>query len=916
MTIDDDRYAYRAYPAGTQQLQSGHRLGPYEIIAAIGAGGMGEVWRAKDTRLDREVAVKVLPASFAADAQLRIRFDREARAISSLNHPHICTLFDVGQAAGLDFLVMELIDGESLADRLRKGPLPLDQVLRIGSQIATALHAAHKQGIVHRDLKPGNIMITRAGAKLLDFGLAKSAAAATPFVDSVPGMATAAKPLTQEGTIVGTFQYMAPEQLEGLDADVRTDIFALGCVLYEMATGKRAFEGASKTSLIAAIVSLHPAPIASLSPGTPLALDHVVSRCLAKDPEDRWQTAHDVAAELQWIANASSASAIAPLPGGRRIRRERMAWGIAGLALAAAIAAGMMSFSASRAPRQTLRASIAPPSGSTFDFTGGHAGSLALSPDGGMLVVAIDEPNVRDSLWIRSLATGEVKRIAGSEGARYPFWSPDSRWVGFFSRAKLMKAETNGAPPVAICDAPSGRGGSWSREGVILFSPGPTAALFRVSASGGEPQPVTKLDAANETTHRWPSFLPDGKRFVYLSTQGTGLAARGTIWLASLDRPGRTALVQTLANAVHASGHLLFTREGTLLAQKLDLRAEALVGDPIPISSSVADDAGATWRGTFTASANGVLAFRSGVADTLRTVSIYDAAGTVVQKIEEPASYALYSAMAFSPDGKRLALEIRDPKAGNDDLWILELDRGIRTRLTFDPAGEYVPSWSPDGSRIAFSRAEAGKHWSIVVKDVDGPGDETTVFAPENESAWVTGWSPDGRLLACTGQDASGKRDVVIVPLDGSPPRRFLTASYNEMNPRFSPDGKWISYASLESGTAELYVVSWPEGKGKRQISIGGLKEPQVGFWKGDELLYLSADGVLTSALLRPHGSVLDVEKPHPLFEVRDSVALALSPDGSRVAAVYPYHDNAAKPADVVELIVNWDAALGTSRGN
>jgi eukaryotic-like serine/threonine-protein kinase len=875
---------------------------------------MGEVWRAKDTRLDREVAVKVLPASFAADAQLRIRFDREARAISSLNHPNICTLFDVGQEAGLDFLVMELIDGESLADRLRKGPLPVEQVLRIGSQIATALHAAHRQGIVHRDLKPGNIMITRSGAKLLDFGLAKSAAAATTFVDSVTGMATAARPLTQEGTIVGTFQYMAPEQLEGFEADARTDIFALGCVLYEMATGRRAFEGASKTSLIAAIVSSHPAPIASLSPATPPALDHVVNRCLSKDPEDRWQTAHDVAAELQWIANASSASAIAPLPGARRIRRDRVVWGIASLAVAVVVAAGAVAFQAKRVPRETLRASIAPPPGRAFDFTGRNAGSVAISPDGRMLVVTIDEPNVRDSLWVRSLATGESKKIPGSEGATFPFWSPDSRWVAFFASNRLMKAEMNGAPPVAICDAPAGRGGSWNREGVILFTPNPTSGLFRVSASGGEPQPVTKLDPANETTHRWPWFLPDGRQFVYLATQGTGIAGRGTIWLASLDRPDRTALVQTLTNAIPAAGRLLFTREGMLLAQKLDLRAAALVGDAVPVTSFVANDASGTGRAAFTASENGILALRSGTSERLRTVAIYDARGTVEQRIEEPGAYGLYSVLAFSPDGRRIAVEIGDAKGANDDLWVLELDRAIRTRLTFDPAGDYIPSWSPDGSQIAFSRAEAGRHWYIVVKEVDGTGDETTVFAPENESAWVTGWSPDMRLLACTVQDTSGKRDVVIVPLDGSPPRRFLTAPYNEMNPTFSPDGKWLTYVSLESGTAELYVVSWPDGKGKRQISTGGLRTPQMGVWNGDEILFVAADGALTSARLRPEGSVLQVEKPRSLFDIRDSVAVGISAGTSRVATVYPEENKEAKHPDVVELIVNWDVALQAPR--
>lgn len=890
----------------TSNLKSGVRLGPYEVISAIGAGGMGEVWRAKDTRLERDVAVKVLPASFAADAQLRIRFEREARTISSLNHPNICTLFDVGKEHDLDYLVMELIDGESLADRLRKGPLPIEDVLRIGNQIAAALQAAHRRGITHRDLKPGNVMLTRSGAKLLDFGLAKSASVDASLVPSTPDL-TEAKPLTAEGTIIGTFQYMAPEQLEGLEADARTDIFALGCVLYEMATGKRAFEGRSRTSLIAAIVASQPAPIASLAPATPAALDHVVRRCLEKDPENRWQSAQDVAAELLWIANASSLDAIAPLPGKRRTK-PFLPWAIAAVATVVGVTATVVSIVQRPVRPGMARVSLAPSGGRAFDFRAEGTGSIALSPDGTRAIFGIRESGTDDFLWVRVLATGEWKKISGSQGARNPFWSPDGRHLGFFAQGKLMKSDLSGAPPVALCDAEFGRGGSWSRDGTIVFSPTAVSGIFRISAAGGEPQPVTTLDSELDVSHRWPSFLPDGRRFVYFAATRAGLSSTpGTIWLASLDSAERKPLVSTFANAVVASGHLLFVRDDALMAQPLDEAAGRLVGEAVLLADSVLVDEG-RGRAAFSASSTGAIAYRAGEAASLRTVTIFNREGTVLQRFEEPAVYASYSALTFSPDGSRLAIEIADTKERNDDLWILETDRAIRTRITFDPNGDFVPAWSNTGSRMAFSRAETAKHWYLIVRDVDGAGGEKVVYQSEEESIWATGWSPDDALLACSIQDGRGGRDVIVVPLDGSPPRRFLSAPYNEYNPTFSPDGKWIVYASNESGRPELYVISWPEGTNKRQISTGGLKAPMAGHWSGDRILFNSAQGVITSVRVRPNGASLDVEDPVSLFEVRDAVALGYARDGSRIAAAFPYVDESTPKADLVELILDWDA--------
>ncbi|MCM2317460.1 MAG: serine/threonine-protein kinase, partial [Thermoanaerobaculia bacterium] len=448
-------------------LTAGTRLGPYEIVSPLGAGGMGEVWRAKDTRLERDVAIKILPGDFATNVQLKARFEREAKTISQMNHPNVCTLFDVGHDEGIDYLVMELIEGESLADRLLKGPLPIELVLRHGTEIASALDAAHKQGIVHRDLKPGNVMLTKAGAKLLDFGLAKSGPlmSATSSVSQLADGPTVHKPLTEQGTILGTFQYMAPEQLVGQEADPRTDIFAFGAVLYEMATGQRAFVGKNKTSLVAAIVSGTPPPVSQVAPLTPPALDHVIKKCLEKDPDDRWQSIHDVADQLRWISEAGSrAGEPAPLLAKRKTKL-RVAWALHAATALVAVAATLGVIYATKAPPRVLRATLLPPDKLVFEPTNG---AMALSPDGKRLVFPARDSSGKTTLWVRSLDALTAQPLAGTDGGHSPFWSPDSRFIGFFSNGKLRKIDASGGPPQVLCDARNGRGGSWSRSGVIL----------------------------------------------------------------------------------------------------------------------------------------------------------------------------------------------------------------------------------------------------------------------------------------------------------------------------------------------------------------------------------------------------------------------------------------------------------------
>jgi predicted Ser/Thr protein kinase len=519
-------------------LAQGTRLGPYEILASVGAGGMGEVYRARDTRLDRTVAIKVLPSHLSSNPEIRQRFDREARTISSLSHPHICALHDVGHQDGIDYLVMEFLEGETLTDRLSRGALPAEQVLRYSIEIADALDKAHRQGIVHRDLKPGNIMLTKSGVKLVDFGLAKLAAAG-PANTSVSILPTqAGMNLTQEGTILGTFQYMAPEQLEGKEADARSDIFAFGAVLYEMATGKKAFSGKSQASLIASILSAEPPPISSVQPMTPPALDRVVKTCLAKDPDDRWQTAHDVMLQLKWIAEGGSQAGVpAPLVARRR-GHERLAWGVAAVLAVSTIALAAVQLARPRAAVRVVRSSLLPPEKTTYHFIGDAAGPPAVSPEGLQIAFTARDSSGKSLLWVRSLDSPVPRAVAGTEDAMYPFWSPDSKFIGFFAGGKLKKIEASGGPAFALCDAGDARGGTWNKDGVIVFEPHFRDPLFRVPATGGKAAPVTKFDESRrETTHRFPFFLPDGSHFLYLA----GSHAVGTeselhaIYLGSLD---------------------------------------------------------------------------------------------------------------------------------------------------------------------------------------------------------------------------------------------------------------------------------------------------------------------------------------------------------------------------------------------
>ena len=893
------------------KIDSGSRLGPYEIVSRIGAGGMGEVWKATDTRLDRDVAIKILPAEFALSAQLKLRFEREAKAISQLNHPNICTLHDVGEQDGVGYLVMELLEGESLADRLTRGALPIEQVLKCGIEIASALDRAHHMGIVHRDLKPGNIWLTKSGAKLLDFGLAKSGIESTPRESEFDGM-TQQKPLTQEGTIVGTYQYMSPEQISGEQVDARTDIFAFGAVLYEMLTGTAAFRGKNRTSIVAAIISGEPPPVSSIQPLTPPALERVIRTCLAKDPEDRWQTAHDAGLELEWIAQGGSQIGVAAPIAHRRRTRERVSWAIALAATLAALGFAAATLRLMRAPIPVLYASINPPSTATFNLLGENCGSLTISPDGRLVTFSAKDEKGTQTLWMRPLGEIAARPIAGTENASFPFWSPDSRFIAFFADGKLKKVDLTGAPALTICEVNTNpRSGSWNRDGIILFSPSSLAAIYKVSAAGGVAVPVTTLDRkAGETTHRWACFLPDGRHFLYMvGTHAAGTKSEtNAIYIASIDSHEKSLLLRARSNAIYASGHLLYVRDRILVAQPFDSKALRFTGDPMPVVQEIRYETG-FFRALFSVSDNGTLVYQSGSGNNNVPLTFFDRTGKVTEVLGEPSAYR---GLSLSPDGRQVAEVIEDPGSGTTGIWLNGLSRHIRSRFSFGSADQSSPVWSPDGTRIVYSSVDGGTSKGIpdlYVKEVSGSGTEAPLVVDARVKT-PTSWSSDGRLLAYDSTDFTSKTksDIWIVPMTGDhKPFPFLHTKFEEGGAQFSPDGRWLAYNSDESGRVEVYIVPFPSGVGKWQVSSNG---GGGAHWRSDgrELIYLGSDvNKLLAVPFEAKGGAVTIGTPIPLFDISLALAGDVSADHNRfLLAISPN----ARQNEPITLVTNWPATL------
>jgi serine/threonine protein kinase len=856
-------------------ISPGTRLGPYEIVAPIGAGGMGEVYKARDTRLDRSVAVKILAADLADNAQFKARFKREAKTISQLSHPHICTLYDVGE----NYLVMELLDGETLADRIAKSPLTLADVLKYGAQIAEGLGKAHREGVIHRDLKPGNIMITKSGAKLLDFGLAKGA----PSPSSVPE-ATIQKPLTQEGTVLGTFQYMAPEQLAGEEPDPRTDIFAFGAVLYEMATGKRAFEGKTKTSLIAAIVSSEPKPISSLQPLTPPSLEHIIRKCLSKERDDRWQSASDIAEELRWIGQEQP-----PAP-----KRRYSLGGYAALlalVLAGGVFAGYYLVKQRAAPPMTVT-EITTREHAIFDF---ESSAPILSPEGSRVAFVAKPSDGPPLLWIRRLDSSIAQQLKGTENAAFPFWSPDGKSICFFADGRLKRIESAGGAPEILATALSARGGAWNKDGVIIFTPGAAAGLFAVSSSGGEARPLTSLDYAHgQQSHRYPAFLPDGRRFLaYIQ----GVPEGNNILLGSLDSKETRDILRSDAGVVFAPpDKILLVRNGALRAQRLNMRTFEPVGESFSVAEAVQTSSTLGYAAV-SASDNGSIAYVRGTGATLTQLKFLDAHGAEVGTAGQPADQL---DARLAPDGHAVAVT-RFDSGGIGHIWSYDFRR--RVEETISATSSWSPVWSPDGKSIVYT-SFSGSPGDLFVRRIDHPSSE--LLLADGWRKIASDWSADGRYIIYhilppgrpLNIEAYSIPDKKIIPLVEGPS--------GGLNGHLSPDQKWLAYSSSASGTMEVYVQSFPMATQKFQISGGGGAMPA---WSkdGHELYFWQGPKLMATTIHTDHGFVADA--PRPLFEARMRSFLGVSrnqydvtPDGRFLVNV-----NVSEQANqTITLVQNW----------
>ena len=875
-------------------LANGTKLGPYLIQSPIGSGGMGEVYRARDSRLERDVAIKVLPANLSTDPSLRQRLEREAKAVSRLSHPHICTLYDIGHQDGVDFIVMELVQGETVEERLRKGPLPSDQTIRISAQIAGALARAHKLGIVHRDLKPANVMLTKSGAKLMDFGLAKESSAA-PLAAALTEMTADQAKLTVEGTIVGTFQYMAPEQLEGKEADARTDIFALGELIHEMATAQPAFSGNSRASLIAAILTTTPPPISSLQPLTPLALERVVKKCLAKDPDERWQSASDLATELSWISESGSQAAGVESRAAASSKWLRAGWIVASVLLLLLIAASIAWWPTNRRlPAMYFHAAVPFP-----------ANDLALSPDQRTVAMVAYSAQANDfTLWTYEIGGRHSASIEGTQGASYPFWSPDGNAIGFFADGKLKKVDLAGGQPQVVCDAPNGRGGTWNHDGVIVFSPDALGPLFRVSALGGSAVEVDKLDKTRfESSHRWPVFLPDGKHFIYLAANFSGKLDRNAIFLGSLDSADRRLLVSSTANAAYAEpGYLIYLRDKSLVAQRFDQRNYSLSGDAHLLSNEVLFLPQVD-RAIFSVSSQALIT-QNGKGAYLSQLTWFDRNGKNTGVVGQPG---FYDNVRLSPDGHRVAADQSDTDGRNIDVWVHEVTRGTSTRLTFDPALDQSPIWSADSQKVLFTSNRSGA-FCLYLKNADGSGTETQLLDSGAALFNPWDWSRDGKYILFRRANELG---YVTWPDKGV--NTLVQAKWTVRGAQFSPDEHWVAYSSNETGNMEIYVSPFPSFNGKWQVSNAGGQEPK---WRSDgkELFYVSTDGKII-AVPATLGTSFEAGTPVALFQThrrqpmssQDVFSYDVSGDGQRFLVATKLDEPSSAPLSV---LLNWTSEI------
>ena len=874
-------------------LSTGRRLGPYEIVSAIGVGGMGEVYRARDTRLDRIIAIKTLPDAFSRDAERRSRFQREARTIAALSHPHICALHDIGEHEGVDFLVMELLEGETLSHRLAAGPLPVAQAVTYAIQIADGLATAHRQGIVHRDLKPGNVMLTRSGAKLLDFGLAKLKA-------DVPGMhaRTMTSPMTEEGQILGTLNYMAPEQLEGRTIDARTDVFAFGAVLFEMLSGRLAFDGAGPASVIGHILHTDPPAMTELVPAVPPALARLISVCLAKDPDDRWSSAHDVLLQLKVLPMEDEAR----LPATPSRTGTRLAWSIAALAAVVAIGLGIARFVEQPAPEASPALdvfTVLAPSDSIQPFSD----APQISPDGRQLAFIATDRAGLTWLYVRALDSENARPLPGTEGASLPFWAPDSRRLAFFANGQVKTTSIDAEAPNAIAAAPVPRGGTWNQNDIILFSPIPSLPLRWVPAAGGKvtdiPQPAGATPGID--TRWFPSFLPDGRHYLFLGRQSP--TAQSSIMVGSLDSASTRPLVQSRAAGIYAApGYLLYRREGSLVAQPFEASTAELQGIAVPIAARVGFNA-ITYQALFSASSTGRLAYQSSIV--MARLNWYDRKGTLV---ESAGAEGGYNTICLTPDDRRVVYELADDRTADVDIWTRELTGGPAARLTFNPAVDFYPVCPASGDAVVFATLREGPPNLFRVL-LNAPGNELAVHQSPLAKL-PNDVSRDGRLLVFSALQAGTGWDIFLMTLPNGSPTPFAATAAEERSAHLSPDSRWIAYVSNESQRAEVYVQPFPPTGAKWQVSTGGGEQP---LWRQDgrELYYVAPDKKLMAVDIKSTPSMFARGEPRVLMETRMTgwerlgagcCQYAPSKDGTRFLI-----STATSSATPITVMVNWE---------
>jgi serine/threonine protein kinase len=863
---------------------------------------MGEVYRARDTRIDRTVALKILGGTLSS-IDHRASLEREARFVASLNHPHICALHDVSREKETPFLVMEYVQGETLAARLARGALPPREAIRYSIQIGEALDHAHRHGVLHRDLKPANIMLTQTGVKVLDFGLAalRTAAPLDVPLDRTP---IAGQRLTSEQALLGTIQYMAPERLEGREADVASDLFAFGAVMYEMATGRRAFDGTSAAGVIAAVLQNDPPSPASIEPAVPATFEWIIQKALARNPDARWQAAGDIVEILRWAARA---------PGERPARATPRRWllpaaGLVALLLGDGASGAYRVLRAEAPPEPSLMFSIFPPVTGRFTPTTSSVQSpqFALSPNGRRLVFVASIGHETSQLWLHELHALNPQPIAGTQGAEYPFWSPDSESIGFFASGSLKRVDLAGGPARVLAPAVHGRGGTWSSTGTIVFAPSTETGLLRVDAAGGEAEPLTVVDAGNgEASHRWPQFLPDQRHFLYFvqatTPQGHSLA------VGDLEKsPPRRVRGAQFNGLFVAPDQLLFVLDDALLAAKFDWRAARIVGEPRPVVAAVAGSS--SFYGAFSASATGLLVYAS--SETSSELAWLDRAGTRSASARPPSQYADFR---LAPGDEQLALSEVDPQTHRPDIRVLDLKRGSTVRITYDAATDASPVWSPDGQHLVFRSNRNGLH-DINQRVATGTG-QNALLVRRNAAKYPTDWSPDGGTILFHTFARETGADVWRMNADGSQPQPLLSGPADEAQAQLSPDGQWMAYTSFESGHAEVYVRSVSALDRRWQMSAGGGMDPR---WRGDgrELFYISAESKLTAVDFSSRGPAV----PRPLFQVRVIPAgqpymssYDVTSDGQRFLFKLPVHDLTSAP---LQVLTNWRYYAGRTQSS